>query len=182
MKKAYLIHGTSTRDDDWFPWLEKAARPAIELDRLWLPDPFAPQQVAWDQAVDDQIKAEDGITLVAHSLGCITAVRWLARHDVKNVGLLLVGAFDQPLPNYAGLDEFMQGSVDYRQVRPKISRATVIAAQNDPIAPYQFGVAMANRLGAKLIVRPDGGHFLTSDGFTEFPLALTELKRVAGVD
>lgn len=46
MKKAYLIHGTSTRDDDWFPWLEKAARPAIELDRLWLPDPFAPQQVA----------------------------------------------------------------------------------------------------------------------------------------
>ena len=28
MKKAYLIHGTSTRDDDWFPWLEKAARPA----------------------------------------------------------------------------------------------------------------------------------------------------------
>lgn len=77
MKKAYLIHGTSTRDDDWFPWLEKAARPAIELDRLWLPDPFAPQQAAWDQAVDDQIKAEDGITLVAHSLGCITAVRWL---------------------------------------------------------------------------------------------------------
>lgn len=91
MKKAYLIHGTSTRDDDWFPWLEKAARPEIELDRLWLPDPFAPQQAAWDQAVDDQIKAEDGITLVAHSLGCITAVRWLARHDVKNVGLLLVG-------------------------------------------------------------------------------------------
>ncbi|MGJ3921554.1 RBBP9/YdeN family alpha/beta hydrolase [Limosilactobacillus mucosae] len=133
-------------------------------------------------AVDDQIKAEDGIKLVAHSLGCITAVRWLARHDVKNVGLLLVGAFDQPLPNYAGLDEFMQGSVDYRQVRPKISRATVIVAQNDPIAPYQFGVAMANRLGAKLIVRPDGGHFLTSDGFKEFPLALTELKRVAGVE
>ena len=48
MKEAYLIHGTSTRDDDWFPWLEKAARPAIELDRLWLPDPFAPQQAAWN--------------------------------------------------------------------------------------------------------------------------------------
>ena len=45
MKKAYLIHGTSTRDDDWFPWLEKAARPAIELDRLWLPDPFAPHGI-----------------------------------------------------------------------------------------------------------------------------------------
>ena len=50
------------------------------------------------------------------------------------------GAFDQPLPDYAGLDEFMQGGVDYRQVRPKISRATVITAQNDPIAPYQLGL------------------------------------------
>lgn len=182
MKKAYLIHGTSTRDDDWFPWLEKAAKPDIELDRIWLPDPFSPVQSAWNKSADDQIKPEDGITLVAHSLGCITAVRWLARHDVKNVGLLLVGAFDQPLPSYPELDEFMQGSVDYRQVRPKIGRATVIVAKNDPIAPYQFGVAMANRLGAKLIVRPDGGHFLTSDGFEKFPLALDELKRIAGVD
>ena len=75
MKKAYLIHGTSTRDDDWFPWLEKAARPEIELDRLWLPDPFAPQPAAWNQAVDDQIKAEDGITLVAHSLALSIAYR-----------------------------------------------------------------------------------------------------------
>ena len=30
-QKAYLIHGTSTKDDDWFPWLEKAAKPEIYL-------------------------------------------------------------------------------------------------------------------------------------------------------
>lgn len=40
---AYLIHGTSTRDDDWFPWLEGAAAPEIKLDRIFLPNPFSPQ-------------------------------------------------------------------------------------------------------------------------------------------
>ncbi len=55
MKNAYLIHGTSTRDDDWFPWLEEEAKPVITLDRIWLPNPFNPQQAEWDQAVDDQI-------------------------------------------------------------------------------------------------------------------------------
>ena len=53
MKNAYLIHDTSTRDDDWFPWLEEEAKPTIALDRIWLPNPFNPQQAEWDQAVDD---------------------------------------------------------------------------------------------------------------------------------
>ncbi|MCT3439884.1 esterase, partial [Limosilactobacillus fermentum] len=56
MTTAYLIHGTSTRDDDWFPWLEEALAPAVKLERLWLPDPFAPMQAAWDSALEDQIK------------------------------------------------------------------------------------------------------------------------------
>ena len=34
MENAYLIHGTSTRDDDWFPWLEEEAKPIIALDRI----------------------------------------------------------------------------------------------------------------------------------------------------
>ena len=63
MTTAYLIHGTSTRDDDWFPWLEEALAPAVKLERLWLPDPFAPTQAAWDSALEDQIKPADGLTL-----------------------------------------------------------------------------------------------------------------------
>ena len=63
MKNAYLIHGTSTRDDDWFPWLEEEAKPTIALDRIWLPNPFNPQQAEWDQAVDDQIHTQDNLIL-----------------------------------------------------------------------------------------------------------------------
>lgn len=183
MKTAYLVHGTSTRDDDWFPWLEKAVAPKIKLDRLWLPDPFNPRPTDWDGALDDQIpheKGQSGITIVAHSLGCIASLRFVARHDLQYVNLILVGAFAKPLPQYPQLNGFVTPALDFSKVTPKISQATVITAQDDPIAPYQYGVEVANHLGAKLIVRPTGGHFLGSDGYTEFPLVQKELTKMLG--
>lgn len=179
MKKAYLIHGTSTRDDDWFPWLENAVKPAITLKRLWLPNPFDPQQAEWDQAVEDQIHPQDNLILVAHSLGCITALRYIERHHIKDARLLLVGAFDKELPAYPELDEFMKERPHYEHLLPKLAKATVITAKDDPIAPYQNSIEIANKIRAKLIVKEKGGHFLTSDGFTKFPLALKELNRLA---
>ena len=99
-KKAYLIHGTSTRDDDWFPWLEAAVKPAIELDRIWLPNPYDPLPQEWANAIDKQVPVEDGLVLVAHSLGCISAIRFIERHQLKDARLLLVGAEagEGPLP------------------------------------------------------------------------------------
>ncbi|ARA99952.1 alpha/beta hydrolase [Limosilactobacillus fermentum] len=117
MTTAYLIHGTSTRDDDWFPWLEEALTPAVKLERLWLPNPFAPMQAAWDSSLEDQIKPADGLTLVAHSLGCVTALRYLARHpEIKGANLVLVGAFVDPLPTYPSLDAYMAGELDLKEV------------------------------------------------------------------
>ncbi|MGM9906966.1 RBBP9/YdeN family alpha/beta hydrolase [Limosilactobacillus sp.] len=179
MQNAYLIHGTSTKDDDWFPWLEEACAPQINLDRISLPNPFAPQAAEWNDAVDQQVPATDGLILVAHSLGCITALRFVARHQIHDVRLLLVGAFDKGLPTYPELDSFMIPVPDYRQITPKVSKATVITAKNDPIAPYRDSINVAHQLGAKLIVQPTGGHFLTSDGFSAFPLALKELQRLS---
>lgn len=107
MTNAYLIHGTSTRDDDWFPWLEEAVAPAIHLDRLWLPQPFSPSPAKWAQAIDHQIPASNGVVIVAHSLGCVSALRFIERHALSDARLLLVGAFDCPLPAYPQLDAFV---------------------------------------------------------------------------
>lgn len=178
MQKVYLIHGTSTRDDDWFPWLEEAVKPEYELDRLWLPKPFNPDQNEWQAAIDDQIDAQNEVTLISHSLGGIAALRYVERHQLQRANLLLVGAFDRPLPTYPQLDPFMTPQPDYHKIRPKVGKATVITAKDDPIAPYQDAVNVAHQLNAKLIVQEHGGHFLSDDGYTEFPLVLKELRRI----
>ncbi|MBB1079280.1 serine hydrolase family protein [Limosilactobacillus sp. STM2_1] len=179
MTKAYLIHGTSTRDDDWFPWLEEAAKPLIDIDRLWLPNPDWPIQSEWNQAVDKQISPHNGLILIAHSLGCITALRYIEQHQINDARLLLVGAFDKSLPAYPQLDKFMVPAPKYQQILPKISKATIITAKDDPIAPYKNSIDIAKKIRANLIVQDHGGHFLSSDGFTTFPLALRELTKIA---
>lgn len=67
---------------------------------------------------------------------------------------------------------------DTANIKDKLAHATVITAQNDPIAPYQYAVAVANDINSKLILRPTGGHFLTSDGYQQFPLVLDELRNM----
>lgn len=181
MPTAYLIHGTSTKDDDWFPWLEGALAPEINLFRLSLPDPFSPTPEAWDAALDQQIPIEDGLTLVTHSLGGITALRFLARHQVQDARLLLVAPFDQPLPLYPSLNSFVRPALDYADLRQKLTTATVVVAKDDPIAPWQQGRKLAQQLGAKLITKQHGGHFLTSDGFREFPLVRKETQRLVNL-
>lgn len=71
----------------------------------------------------------------------------------------------------------MQPRPDFAKIKNKFAHATVITAVDDPIAPHKMAVKVANNLGAKLVVRENGGHFLSSDGYTEFPLVLKELKR-----
>jgi predicted alpha/beta hydrolase family esterase len=178
MSTAYLIHGTSSRDDDWFPWLEQAVEPDFDLERLYLPDPYQPVQEDWNEAVDEQIPAEDGVTLGAHSLGCITALRFIERQRISHANLVLVGAFDQPLPDYPELDNFMKPAPRYDRITPKVDKAVVITAVDDPIAPFEMAVKVANQLQADLIARNHGGHFLASDGYTKFPLVLEELQKI----
>lgn len=179
MPQAYLIHGLSTRDDDWFPWLEQAAKKVVKINRLYLPalDHLDPQE--WQGACDDQIKPEPGMVLIAHSLGTITTLRYVERHqELADVRLLLVGAFDRPLPLYPPLDSFVEPTIDYSQIRPKVSHATIISAVDDTIVPHQDSLIVAHQLGAKLISPASGNHFLESDGYRQFPLALRELKKL----
>lgn len=178
---AFLIHGTSTKDDDWFPWLEeqaRAQRPPIRLTRLDLPTPFDPDPRQWAQAIDRQIPRDHDLVIVAHSLGCIAAIRWVERHeDARNIGLVLVGAFDRPLEGYPFLDPFVKPPVDYAKVSGKLTHPVVVTAADDPIAPFHGSLAVAERLGAHTLTYPTGGHFLASEGFTTFPDVFHELRK-----
>lgn len=178
MQVGYLIHGTSTRDDDWFPWLEASLKPRVNIERLWLPQPFDPDPLEWERAMEEQMNPVAGTLLVAHSLGCLATLRYIEQNPVKDLRLVLVGAFDQLLPAYPQLDAFCQPPLDYAQIKTKVSAATIITAQDDYVVPTNLSVQVAQRLAAKLIELPTGGHFLTSDGYQQFPLVKAECLKL----
>ncbi|EHO49548.1 RBBP9/YdeN family alpha/beta hydrolase [Lentilactobacillus kisonensis] len=175
----YMFHGfTSFADDHWFPWLEDQVEHQLKIPfkKLNFPDSYHPDVASWDRYCDQTIQAADNITLVGHSLGCIQVLHYLQAHAIKNINVLLVSGFDEPVWTIPELNSFTKHPVDYSEILPKIRRATVISAINDPSVPYSYTLTMARRLHAKFVLMPTGHHFTDMGDDKELPIAFTELK------
>lgn len=175
----YMFHGyTSFATDHWFPWLEREVEQKLKIPfkKLNFPDSNHPDVQAWDQYCDRTIEAKDGMTLLGHSLGCIQVLHYLAKQDVKNVNVLLVSGFDEPIWTLPELDSFTEHPVDYTQILPKINQVTVISALNDPSVPYPYTLTLARHLHAKFVLMPTGHHFTDNGKDKQLPIAFEELK------
>ncbi|WP_280378747.1 RBBP9/YdeN family alpha/beta hydrolase [Nocardia wallacei] len=182
--RIYIVPGYSAGvDDHWFPWL--AARLAADGHRvsiLELPTPDAPVRAEWDARLAADIATVDLDTvLVTHSLGTITALRFLAglETDWRLGGLVAVSGFLRPLAAVPELDEYLTDSPDAAALAPRIAARVMIHSDNDEIVPPAASRALSTALSAERIELPGGGHFLAAEGFTTFPRVLAAVERIA---
>jgi predicted alpha/beta hydrolase family esterase len=125
---------------------------------------------SWDEPeLEDWVAGLDaamtpGAVIVAHSLGCLTALVWLGRHPGTAAGAFLVAVPDPEGPNFpdtitgftrprAGLEEplLMVGSTD------------------DPYAGWDYTVTTAAAIGASLVELAGAGHISTASGRGPWP-------------
>ncbi|MFC8202099.1 RBBP9/YdeN family alpha/beta hydrolase [Streptomyces sp. NPDC057298] len=179
-KRATIIHGyAATPEDHWFGWL------AAQLDARGipttvpaLPDSEAPDPDRWLAAVAASVGTPDeGSTLVAHSLGCITALRHLCSlaGPWRLGALVLVSGFVDTLPTLPTLDSHIGKPLDLAGIRNHVDRLTLIRSDADPYVPPSHTDRLADLLGASPQVVPGAGHFLASDGVTSLPAALAAI-------
>ena len=175
--KIFLIHGyTAKPSDNWFPWLKnEIKKDNLAISLLDMPNSQNPDPLVWDAYCDSHISQTDGITIIGHSLGCIQALRFIERHDIKQVNLILVSGFDEKTHTLPQLAAFTDQSIDYAAVLPKINQAVVISALDDDIMPYVYSETLARHLKCKLIVVPEGKHFIDRDGILDLPVVYDEL-------
>ena len=105
---------------------------------------------------------------VAHSLGCITTLRYLQTVAAPIGGTVLVSEFDQPIPDFSFLDEFTA----------TIPNRAVVSAIDDPIVPHEFSRSFAERFDAVFYETKTGGHYLDADGVTTLPIVADVLSRM----
>lgn len=168
--------------DHWFPWLKKRlVDEGFDVDILPMPNSAHPDALAWDQFLEARIGRHDQDTFfVAHSLGCISLLRYLARKTATSVGgFVLVSGFSEPLPQLPQLDPFIAPADVLERARAIAARRTVIAARDDAIVPYESTWRLARQLQARFVTVDRGGHFLGSEGFTEFGLVYEHLVAMA---
>lgn len=178
----FLIHGyTAHPDDNWFPWLKKEIqKEGLDITLLDMPNSQSPNISEWDSYCDQTISKVDGITIIGHSLGCIEALRFVERHEIKEVNLILVSGFDEKTYTLPQLSEFTDKPINYLNVLPKLNQAVVISAFDDDIIPYTYSQALARHLNCKMILMPKGKHFIDRDNVLELPVVYTELLSFVG--
>ncbi|MDA2804691.1 RBBP9/YdeN family alpha/beta hydrolase [Nocardiopsis suaedae] len=177
-RRESIFHGyAATPGDHWFGWLaERLERAGIPADVPALPESGSPDPDRWGAAVAEAVGTPDqGSVVVAHSLGCLAVLRYLASLSGPwRLGtLVLVSGFVDELPALPVLDGFIgDDGADTAGVRERIGSLTLLRSDDDPYVPTGHTDRLARLLGTTATVVPGAGHFLAEDGVTALPQAL----------
>lgn len=180
VRRVVVVHGyDAAPGSHWFPWLrEQLEADGVRTVLAELPEPSYPEAGAWQEAVGRAVGDVDAHThVVAHSLGCVTVLRHLARlpRPWELGGLVLVAGFTGRLAAVPLLDGFLAGDTDLTAVRASTRRRLVLRSDDDPTVPAAATEELAARLGARLQVVPGAGHFCAEDGVLRLPAVLEAL-------
>jgi len=177
-QRVFITHGyTAHSQKHWFPWLKvRLEKKNVCVKVLDMPNSSQPKPEEWlahHQAEIPEIHETD--IFIAHSLGCIATLRFLAQQNQKIAGLILVAGFDQAVSNLPELDAFTAEKLDYSQLIANSSQRTVIASKDDEVIQHELSEQLAVNLKAKYFVTNGYNHFTERFGVTELPLVLDEV-------
>ncbi len=192
MKNVFIFHGSyGSPQENWFPWLKK------ELEKLGhrvfvpqLPIPPPKKQntyygghklLDWLKTVEKYQKYFNEETIiVAHSRGCVFTFRFLEKIKKPVASVFLVAPWMNFIwypKGYKGVDSFHKKPFLWNKIKKTSKYFEVFQSTNDD-TPIKEGKEIAKKLGAKLNIVKNAGHFNVyySPKFKKFPFLLERIK------
>lgn len=191
MKRVIIVHGwDGYPEEGWFPWLKNKLEEkgfAVEIPQL--PEADNPRIFNWVPALANAVGTPNSQTFfVGHSMGCQTIARYLETlaDDVKVGGAVFVAGFFKRL---TGLEDdpevqetnkhWLKTPINFKKVESHLIKSVAIFSDNDPWVPLDNQNDFKEKLGSKIIIEHEMGHFSASDYFkkkiTEAPVILKTL-------
>lgn len=169
----YLIHGyLADAESHWFPWLKaKLQNNNKNLIIESITNSDNPEYQVWKQDITHLLKdLTTGDSVICHSLGCISTLDVLQKYEGPKLDkLVLVAGFIDQLKAFPSLDSFInQCALDLEKIKGTFEKIIVFVSSNDVVVEPVLTEKLAQQLGAELITEQNAGHFLGSDGYTEF--------------
>lgn len=169
----FLIHGyLANPESHWFPWLKTELQNKNKnLIIKPLTNSDNPEYPVWKQDIAQILKdLKIGDSVICHSLGCISTLDVLKDYEGPKLNkLVLVAGFIDQLKAFSGLDNFInQCEIDLNKIKEKFEKIIVFVSSNDVVVEPILTEKLAHQLGAELITEQNAGHFLDSDGYTQF--------------
>jgi predicted alpha/beta hydrolase family esterase len=163
MKKVIIIHYYEGYPNYcWYPDTKKELEDkGYEVIVPEMPETNSPKFNAWLSELQ-RVASEpnENLYLIGHSLGCITILRYLEglKEDEKIGGAILVAGFTDDL-GFKEIKGFFETPIDFEKIKSHCSKFIAIHSDNDQYVPLKHGDIFKEKLGAKLIVKHNMGHF-----------------------
>ncbi len=151
-----------------------------------MPDTNHPRISEWVQYLARQIGKPDQDTfLVGHSMGCQAILRHLGTTDGRIGGILLIAGFVSIRKgaitdgnDIEMMDPWVKTAIDWQKARSNAGSSVLVLSDNDPYIDVSDADVFREKLGARIIIIPNAGHFTAKDGYTELHLALNGMLKM----
>ncbi len=182
VKRVIIIHGwRGIPSSGWKPWLkQELEKKGFEASVPEMPNTNNPKMKEWVKNLSDEIGVPDEkVFLVGHSLGCITILRYLESIEKQIGGAVLIGG---PIDNRGieEIDSFFESPIDWNKIKKNCKKFITINSDDDYYIPLNHGEKIRDELDAEMIIKKNHKHFSADDGFTELPVALDSVLKLAG--
>ncbi len=166
--KVYLIHGWGgTGSGGWFDWLkEELTKKGFHVESFDMPNTEEPKIEEWVSHLQTEIEEVDERTyFVGHSIGCQTIMRFLEKlHKHKRIGgcVFVAGWFDLKGLGKEELEiahPWINNPLDFSRINDHCDRFLAIFSEDDPLVDSSEAKKFEEKLGAKIIMKKDLGHF-----------------------
>lgn len=182
MVNVFIIHGSYGHpEENWFPWLKK------ELEnsgcKVFVPKFPTPENQSLKSWLDvfkkyENYLNEDSI-VVGHSLGPAFLLSILEKRKVKAAFFVAGFLSSAGNPKFDEVNKtFINKNFDWQKIKQNCKTFYVYHSDTDPYLPLAKGDDLAEKLGVKLKVIKNAGHFNKSAGYTKFPLLLDDIKNI----
>lgn len=185
MKRVFIVHGWDfTPVMNWYPWLKKELeKKEYEVIVPTMPNTSEPRIEEWVNHLRKVVgKLDEKTYFVGHSIGCQTIMRYLENEDfTRQIHNIVFVAGWLKLDNLEGEEvariarPWLETPINFHKVKDKIGNLTVFLSSNEP---YNFieenKQLFEEKLGAKVTILKDKGHFTKDDGVTELKEILKE--------
>ncbi len=138
-------------------------------------DDFAyPKMSEWVQRLEEVIsRCDEPIQLIAHSLGCVTVVKWAELFDTSTIDSVILVAPADVESSYLPKEITGFGTIPQLQLP---FPTTVVGSHNDPYMSFERVSSLATRWDARFIDAGFVGHINTASGFGPWPALLPILE------
>ena len=190
----YLIfHGSfGSSEGNWIPWLKsklealghKVINPQMPVEDYKLMEKTGPTFECKNQSLTSwlevfqkevlpQIDINQPLIIVAHSLAPVFVLHILEKYNLQLQQAVFAAPFLATDPSdwmfYNVNNSFFKPDFDFEKLSKLCGETIVFYGDNDPYVPVAMPIEFADKLNARKIVIPNGGHLNAEFGYTSFP-------------